>query len=317
MTEPPLAAARIDDGLSSGVPRVLEVPALASLYLQPLTPTGQVERGRAATGFVVRNSAARPFLVTNRHVVTGRDSKNNDKVKDGANVSAIRVLLHSAGSFGEWIALVLELGDEEERPLWLEHPEHGWKVDVVAIALPDFVEEKADLIAYRPGGPALARMDLTSELHVIGFPVGFDPFRTHAALGVWARGTIAWPPSLDWEDLPCTLIDCRARPGQSGSPVVFYADELARYRAADGELRSGPAWDLIGIYSGRTHDDSDIGIVWKRSAIEDIVERGRRPPAWRPGDEHTGRPRVTPLVDGVDAAGLAEPDFYVHSTAPA
>ncbi|MGW1291214.1 hypothetical protein ACWD4N_48785 [Streptomyces sp. NPDC002586] len=136
-----------DDGLSSGVRRVLEVPALASLYVQPLAPMGTVERSRAATAFVVRNRAGEPFLITNRHVVTGRDSKNGDE-PSGANISALRVLVQMAGPELRWTALVLELGDEDGRPLWLEHPDHGWKCDVIAYPLLAELEESLDLVAY-------------------------------------------------------------------------------------------------------------------------------------------------------------------------
>ncbi|WP_331752757.1 serine protease (plasmid) [Streptomyces sp. NBC_00637] len=287
----------LDDGLSSGSRRVLEVPALASLYVQPLTPMGTVERGRAATAFVVRNRAGEPFLITNRHVVTGRNSKNGDQ-PSGANISALRVLVQMAGPALRWTALVLELGDEDGRPEWLEHPEHGGKVDVVAYPLRSELEEALDLIAYSVAGPACARLDLTTELFVIGYPLGFDPFRASASIGVWTRGTVAWPPGIDWEDLPSTLIDCRARPGQSGSPVVFYADAHTTYLAADGERRTGPVWDLVGAYSGRITEGSDVGIVWKRSAIDAIVERGCRPL----------RPTVSPLDESVDRQALADPE---------
>ena len=45
----------------------------------------------------------------------------------------------------------------------------------------------------------------------------------------------------------------------------------------DGQVRTGPAWSFIGVYSGRIDDDSDLGIVWKRHALEEIVNYGRAP----------------------------------------
>ncbi|WP_086810004.1 trypsin-like peptidase domain-containing protein [Streptomyces reticuliscabiei] len=294
----------VDDGLSSGSRRVLEVPALASLYVQPLSPMATVERGRAATAFVVRNRAGEPFLITNRHVVTGRNSKDNDR-PSGAEISALRVLVQMAGPTLRWTALVLELGDEDGRPLWLEHPDHGKDVDVVAYPLLAESEENLDLIAYSAAGPACARVDLTTEMFVIGYPIGFDPFRASASIGVWTRGTVAWPPGIDWEDLPSTLIDCRARPGQSGSPVVFYADAHTTYLAADGVRRTGPVWDLVGVYSGRIAEGSDVGIVWKRSAIDAIVERGHRPL----------KPLVSPFDESVDRQLLTDPASKVPDRA--
>jgi hypothetical protein len=55
-----------------------------------------------------------------------------------------------------WTALVLELGGEEGRPLWLEHPEHGGKVDIVAYPLAPNPEQNLDLIARPTAGPARA-----------------------------------------------------------------------------------------------------------------------------------------------------------------
>lgn len=73
------------------------------------------------------------------------------------------------------------------------------------------------------------------------------------------------------------LIDCRSRPGQSGSPAIFAASEFAPYRHANGSIATGPVQELIGVYSGRLHNDSDIGVVWKRDAVREIVEHGVQP----------------------------------------
>jgi hypothetical protein len=42
----------------------------------------------------------------------------------------------------------------------------------------------------------------------------------------------------------------------------------------------------VGIYSGRIHKDSDLGIVWKRPALEQIIASGVVPVA----------PSVSPLA---------------------
>ncbi|MEO6700545.1 MAG: hypothetical protein ABIP57_03495 [Jatrophihabitantaceae bacterium] len=89
---------------------------------------------------------------------------------------------------------------------------------------------------------------------------------------------MAWPPRINWQQLPCFLVDCRTRVGQSGSPVVFFADAYTEFQAIDGKPRRGPAWGLVGAYSGRIHKDSDVGIVWKRPVIGDIIEAQSRPP---------------------------------------
>lgn len=47
---------------------------------------------------------------------------------------------------------------------------------------------------------------------------------------------------------------------------------------ASGTLRAGyePSWELFGVYSGRIDGRTDIGRVWKMSAIREILEAGVR-----------------------------------------
>lgn len=35
--------------------------------------------------------------------------------------------------------------------------------------------------------------------------------------------------------------------------------------------------EFIGVYSGRLHKDSDIGVVWKRDAVREVVEQSVQP----------------------------------------
>ncbi|MFK0132380.1 trypsin-like peptidase domain-containing protein [Streptomyces rubiginosohelvolus] len=310
--QPPVRdlASVVDDGLTTQSPRVLEVPHYASLYVEVLSPTGE-HGGRSATGFIVRNSERTPFLMTNRHVVTGgRQSLGKSDGQPRDNVSALRVFFPSTAEPGRCVPVIVDLWDadgseadvQDHRPAWLEHPDLGWRADVVAIPLPGHIdiEMHTDFAAYYPAGPVLPRLAITDELYVVGFPLGFDPKKAPLPLGVWTRGTIAWHPTLDWQQLPATLLDCRARPGQSGSPVLFYANEYTTFTTARGERRKGNSqtFDLVGIYSGRIVEGSDIGIVWKRSAIETIIECGVRP----------SEPLVTQLLPEVDRDRLVLPE---------
>lgn len=270
-----------DEGLAIGPGYVFEVPELASQYVEAIAPAGSVLG--SATGFFVRDAERRPWLVTNRHVVTGRHWET-DSVDGygGVAPSAIRVSVPMAGRFS-WTQVLIELGDEENQPRWREHPELGRAVDVVALPMPE--TEQVDIIEW-PLGVGIARHDLTDTLYVIGFPVGFDPVQAVGVFGVWTRASIAWQPRLDWRGLPCFLVDCRSRSGQSGSPAVFYANRLTSFMGIDGHMRTGPAWSLVGIYSGRIHKESDLGIVWKRPALEQIIASGVIPVA----------PSVSPLA---------------------
>lgn len=105
---------------------------------------------------------------------------------------------------------------------------------------------------------------------VIGFPFGGT---AGGFLAVWATGFLASEPDVDFDGLPIQLVDCRTRPGQSGSPVLAYRSGGAVARA-DGsvDLGRGPVQIFIGIYSGRIHSESDLGIVWKAAAIAELVQ---------------------------------------------
>jgi Trypsin-like peptidase domain len=279
--------------------RLIEVPELASMYIECLGPMGQV-LGRA-TGFTVRGREGVPYLVTNRHVVTGRNSLDADKPirdSDGGEVippSALRVALPSAERLGVWKPCIYDLGDSEYKPTWLEHPDLGWKVDV--IALPIHVDEEIFGLPPVPMTPSPAQLRIATRVFVVGFPVGFNPFTAPGAIGVWTGATMAWQPELDWQDLPVMLLDGRTREGQSGSPTWFVADEFTGYLASDGSVKNGPVHGLIGIYGGRIASDSDIGYVWKRKALEAILERGA----------HPDKPTVSPLDDSVSYDRLLDP----------
>lgn len=90
--------------------------------------------------------------------------------------------------------------------------------------------------------------------------------------GVWATGFFASESEVDFNNLPIILIDCRSRQGQSGSPVIAYRSG-GMVAMADGGSAAfgGPVWRFIGIYSGRINAESDLGIVWKASAIAQLV----------------------------------------------
>ena len=105
-------------------------------------------------------------------------------------------------------------------------------------------------------------------LSVVGFPFG----KTAEGYGIWATGTLASEPEVDVEQLPMFYIDCRTRQGQSGSIVVAHrSGGWVRVLGGKTILLTEPMWTFLGIYSGRIHADSDIGRVWRRSAIRELV----------------------------------------------
>ena len=128
-------------------------------------------------------------------------------------------------------------------------------------------------------------------------PRGWDEFVRDCAggtiyhdsgwLGVIARSYDFRPFFLTLEDprgeldgiLPLFLVDSRTRPGQSGSPVIIYASGgMVAMENGDSAVFGGPVERLLGVYSGRVNDQSDLGFVWKVQVVIDIIAaRARRP----------------------------------------
>jgi Trypsin-like peptidase domain len=246
-------------------------PSLASLAVS--VRFKRKELG-TATAFVV-GVAGDFYLVTNWHVVTGRDP-NTGRVlsKNGAVPDRLAVMHHVLNKPGHWQHRIHTLYDDNDDPLWLEHPVHRRSVDVVA--LPISQPRGARFVFYdlhRPG--PLISFAPSNTVSIIGFPFAISG---GGGLGVWVQGTVATEPSLDYWDLPLLLVDSRTRPGQSGSPVIVYRTD--GYITEDGGTINNhiPAQRLIGVYSGRINEESDLGLVWKLGALAEIVAAQHRGP---------------------------------------
>jgi hypothetical protein len=93
------------------VPIVISKPSHMSLHLRPVF--NDVILGNA-TGFVVKSPNGFPFLVTNRHVVTGRDN-DTDECLDKRTLAVpnrLRITHNWAPEFGKFIELEVPLLDE-------------------------------------------------------------------------------------------------------------------------------------------------------------------------------------------------------------
>jgi hypothetical protein len=114
--------------------------SVRSLYVEVLTATG-AQIGRA-TAFLVRRAPDDLFLITNRHVVTGRHQETGEPLSKltAAPPSALRCVIPAVKHLRTptdflWSYVVVALEDDQYRHLWLEHPTRRDAVDVVAIPL--------------------------------------------------------------------------------------------------------------------------------------------------------------------------------------
>ena len=252
------------------------------------------------------------FLITNWHVVTGRDFLTGEPVvtpfieplRLTAKLSSYAVGDRARGAFG--IApqdVPLYRG---EYPVWLEHPELGRLCDVVAIPMarpsscPVFMHNAANRIS-----DANIPLEPGSSVFVIGFPralsVGFG-------LPLWKSGYVASEPHYDVSiggelsdyggpvsgtPIPAFFIDSQTRAGMSGSPVFarhygpwdmsdpyrkIDPDEPGFWKRSDVALLGGPSTQFVGCYSGRagvSEHKAALGICWRKDAIEAICDGGK------------------------------------------
>ena len=221
------------------------------------------------TAFVAKSQHG-VLLFTNRHNVTGRHQDTDVCLSPTGGIPDRIVIYHNrAGALGQWFPVEESLFDGEV-PRWLEHPTLGARADLVGIPMQNL--NGVELVPYDLGTASTAILvGVSDPISVIGFPFGL---RVAGSLAVWATGFVASELEVDHDALPMFLVDCRSRPGQSGSPVVAYRSGGAVAMADGGSaVFSGPVEKLMGIYSGRVNQESDLGRVWKTSAIEAVLRR--------------------------------------------
>lgn len=241
-------------------------PSVKSLFIE-MQFNGQVLS--TGTGFVSWGASGNPYLITNRHNVTGRHQHTGELLSKatGAVPNEMAISHNFLGGLGHWIKCVEALYCNE-RPRWYEHPVLGDKADFVALPLTN----KKNVAIY-PYDVFKSGMDVllapSDTISVVGFPFSLSAGRLYA---IWVSGFLASEPDVDYDDLPVMLVDCRSRPGQSGSPVIFFKNG-GNITLKNGSIATvtGVVEKFIGIYSGRIHPESDLGMVWKAKAIRELL----------------------------------------------
>lgn len=240
-------------------------PSIQSLFVEMQFNDQALATG---TAFVVNTPNKGPHLITNRHNVTGRNQETGEPLSKTCGIPNEIVILHNRKStLGQWVAKKESLYINDI-PRWIEHPTLGSRADFVALQLTNLSD--VDLYPYDPFNVGtLIYIGPADAVSVIGFPFGIS---AGGAFGVWATGFLASEPVIDFNNLPIQLIDCRARQGQSGSPVIAYRNGGAVAMAnGDTGVFTGPVERFIGIYSGRINSESDLGVVWKATAIAELI----------------------------------------------
>ncbi|WP_433718663.1 trypsin-like peptidase domain-containing protein [Microbacterium laevaniformans] len=258
----------------------LATPSYGSVLLHLMRKhfeTGELLEIGTATGHLV-NAMDGFHLVTNWHVVTGYKPDGEPAGSSAAPPTFVDVDFHNPDDLTAPATHRYPLYDDG-RPLWRVHPSLGKRADIAALAV-SFGGQYA-LHLGRTVSAQSYELDYSHEMalepsmdvSVIGYPYGR---KSSGSIGIWVRGTIASEPDLNFEGAPVFLVDCRSREGQSGSPVIAYrpAGSLVHHATGHSTVRGEAVWQLLGVYSGRISDESDLGKVWKLSAVREVVEHG-------------------------------------------
>ncbi len=240
--------------------------SVQSLYILLLRDDQPLYSGTA----IIVMSRFGPLLVTSRHLVTGRNQETRRILSPtGIVPNRMKIAHNRRGELGEWVIREEKLFDANGNPRWGEHPKLSTRANVIALPLEDVFDVEFFPYDLENTGPDLV-VGLTDSVSIIGFPFGL---RGGLSFPVWANGFIASEPAVDQFDLPVFMIDCRCRAGQAGSAVVAHSNGGSMIMSG-GEYKkfNGPVTRFLGIFGGRLSQHSDLGIVWRLSAVREVVE---------------------------------------------
>ena len=225
------------------------------------------------------------YLITNGHNITGVDPETKKRVSNHAGIpDVISTKCRIEPETNKDVLVVSELfaidlyqDRDFEKPLWFIHPTFGYHVDVVAIPV-NQVSTLPSHIKLFPINKMLEDWqfypEVGDDVFVLGYPLNLSGGKE---LPVWKRGSVATETYIDLDNLPKYLIDTATRSGMSGSPVIFQRTGIHNYFTGTitGKEIIGTIKGFAGVYSGRIgvvdNFQAQLGIVWKREVIEEIL----------------------------------------------
>jgi len=226
-----------------------------------------------ATGFFYRNGDTF-YLITNWHNITGINPQTKKRLSDASPTGLIIPMLSQKVPYIIWNFFTIPLYDSDNKPLWYIHPLHKEQVDVVAIKLDknnsNLMLKAINDINFDDFKPLVA-----DHIFILGFPHNIN---SGGNFPIWKKGSVSSEPDIDLENLPKILVDTASRSGMSGSPVIFRRSGIHNIKNEKpvDETIIGEIQNFVGIYSGRMRIidelDTQLGIVWKASVIEQILE---------------------------------------------
>jgi hypothetical protein len=227
------------------------------------------EIGQATGFFYYFNSL---YIITNRHVII---DENDDYYPD-----ELRLHLHKIDNINQSRIFSVPLYDTSGDKLWLEHPQYGGEVDVIALPIDrDRLNSQYFIKSFGVHDNIPSNIDISigEDVLVIGYPLGFRD--TINNLPIARNATIASVYQVPFEGKPGFLIDSRLHRGTSGSPVSTKPMGI-RY-TTDGSMNFGgrPRF-FLGVHSETVNtlerdpdEDEPLGLnfVWNANLIPELI----------------------------------------------
>lgn len=207
---------------------MIALPTMQSLLIE-MTYNGTATS--TGTGFVYAIGDI-DFLITNRHNFTGKDNITGEQLsKNKPTPNQVKIHHHVRDHLFQFIEITEPILSEKEKPLWLEHPTYGAKLDLVALPLTKLENVEIYSMHIYDGIPKLL-LSPSEPVSIIGYPFGLRP---GGISPVWVTGFIASELDIDYEDLPMFLVDCLAT--RSISARIFCFPSLM-VRSKNGRIFS-------------------------------------------------------------------------------
>jgi hypothetical protein len=251
----------------------LDRMSYVAIPLSILSETGQCVA--QCTGFTYwRNE--RYYLITNWHCFTGKHPDTSKPLNRDGFVLPSKVELPLQATKEpkiSWKRMTFELIDDATNPKWFVHPRLKNGIDVVALDIGN--PEGIFMHPINQQDFEDFNLLVADDVYILGFPYGV---KGGGNFPIWKRASIATEPDIDYDHKPQILVDTASREGMSGSPVIFRRDGI--HGLVDTMLSDdsiiGEIQNFVGIYSGRykgeTELDAQLGIVWKKSVIDEIID---------------------------------------------
>ena len=172
--------------------------------------------GFLALRFVNENGDARPFLVTNKHVIEEENSiVIRLKKEEDENFETIDIELFNNGE-----------------AIYLVHPNEKIDIAVIPLIGSYFKENKLSRLMFDIDNNAMTSQELReagvdegSLIHMLGFPMGL--VNANSTIPICRLGCVARNSKTQVDESFNILVDIQNFPGNSGSPIITRPEIVA------------------------------------------------------------------------------------------